>query len=128
MWQVYYKIGITEKLWASSVTVSSASEAYPTYYFPKGLVEKRQRTVIWQKQRTVNKLQQCVIYLQQNTPLWEPLIDLDLLLRIITECVKNGQRRLRQEFLYRIDITRWDLNERRSKKTFYDLEPNQEQV
>ena len=55
-------------------------------------------------------------------------MDLELLLRTVTECVQKGQQRLKKEFLYRIDITQLDLNDRRLKKTFYDLQPNQEQV
>lgn len=91
-------------------------------------MEKRQQTVIWQKQRTINELQPYLIYLHQNTPLWLLLIDLDLLSHALTECVKNGQKRLKQEFVYSIDFTQLDLNDRRSKKTFYDLQPKQEHV
>ena len=128
LWQAYYNIGIKENLWASPATESSASEEYPTYYFPKNLVEQRQQTVIWQKQRTINELQQCLIFLQQHVPQWQPSVDLELLLRTVTECVQKGQQRLKKEFLYRIDITQLDVNDRRLKKTFYDLQPNQEQV
>ena len=128
LWQAYYNIGVKENLWESSAPDSTTSQKYPTYFFPKHLVEKRQQTVIWQKQRTVNELQQCLIYLQQHVPQWQPLIDLDLLSHAVNECVIKGQRRLKQEFLYRIDITQLDLNERRSRKIFYDLQPNQEQV
>ena len=128
LWQAYYNIGVNENLWESSAPDSATSKKYSTYYFPKHLVEKRQQTVIWQKQRTINELQEYLVYLQQHTPLWQPLIDLDLLSRAVNECVIKGQRRLKQEFLYRIDITQLDLNERRSRKIFYDLQPNQEQV
>ena len=128
LWQAYYNIGVKENLWESSAPDSTTSQKYPTYFFPKHLVEKRQQTVIWQKQRTINELQEYLVYLQQHTPLWQPLIDLDLLSRAVNECVIKGQRRLKQEFLYRIDLTQLDLNERRSRKIFYDLQPNQEQV
>jgi hypothetical protein len=105
---------IKENLWESSAPDASTSKKYPTYYFPKHLVEKRQQTVIWQKQRTINELQHYLIYLQQNMPLWQPQMDLDLLSQAVNECVIKGQRRLKQEFLYRIEITQLDLNERRS--------------
>ena len=128
LWQAYYDIGINENLWASSATNSSTSAAYPTYYFPKRLVEKRRQTLVRQKQRTIHKLERCLVILQQKALSWQPSIDLDLLSRAVTECVKKGQRRLKEEFLYRIDITQLNINERRSKKTFYEIEPNQEQV
>ena len=51
-----------------------------------------------------------------------------LSIAIYKECVKKGQQRLKQEFLYRIDITQLDIHARRSKKIFYDLQPDQEQV
>jgi hypothetical protein len=97
LWQAYYNLGIKENLWVSSATESStSSEAnqpnpkHP-YYFPKKLFEQRQQRVIWQKQRTINELQECLIFLQQHVPQWQPSIDLELLLRTVTECVKKGQ-------------------------------------
>ena len=134
LWQAYYNIGIKENLWASPATdVSTSDETNqanmcPAYYCPKKLVEERQQRVTWQKQRTINELQQCLIFLQQHVPQWQPLMDLELVLRTVTECVQKGQQRLKKEFLYRIDITQLDLNDRRLKKTFYDSQPNQEQV
>jgi hypothetical protein len=134
LWQAYYNLGIKENLWASPTTdLSTSNETNqanmcPAYYCPKKLVEERQQRVTWQKQRTINELQQCLIFLQQHVPQWQPSIDLELLLRTVTECVQKGQQRLKKEFLYRIDIIQLDLNDRRFKKTFYDLQPNQEQV
>jgi hypothetical protein len=134
LWQAYYNIGIKENLWASPATDVSTSDKTNqvnpsrSYFVPKKLVEERQQRVIWQKQRTINELQECLVFLQQQVPQWQPSMDLELLLRTVTECVQKGQQRLKKEFLYRIDIAQLDLNDRRAKQSFYDLQPNKEQV
>ncbi|CAF3969226.1 unnamed protein product [Rotaria sordida] len=134
LWQGYYNLGIQENIWSTSeLTATTTIEAnqvkkYSTYYFPKHLIEKRQKTIVHQIQRTMNQLEECAIYLQQHTLEWQPNIELDLLLRTVTNCVTKAQQRLRKEFQYRIDIAQLDLNDRRSIKYFYNLQPNQEQI
>jgi len=53
---------------------------------------------------------------------------LGILYDIFNEYVKNGQRRLCQEFDYRRNMLKFDSNDHYLIRKFYDLQPNNEQV
>lgn len=69
-----------------------------------------------------------MIQLRTLTQQWQPQIDPDLLSTAIDECVKHGQKRLRQEFDYRRKMLELDAHDRYLINEFYNLAPNDEQV
>jgi hypothetical protein len=135
LWQAYFNIGLKENIWTTSTeaatnsnTTTNPKTTSHTYYYPKHLIEQRQRTIAHQIQRTTNELQQCSIDLQRNVEQWQPSIDFPRLKQIATECVNKAQQHLKQEFQYKAEIAELDLHDRQARTKFYDLQPNPEQV
>jgi hypothetical protein len=130
LWQDYYNIGIKEGIWAPQLSKYDAKQLNTcrTYGFPKHIIEKRQKTIENQIHRTINELQQYLIKLEQNSQQWEPPFDPNILSNAINECVKKGQKRLRQDFDYKTEMLTLDSNDRHLITAFYDLQPNKKQV
>lgn len=130
LWQDYYNFGLKEGIWTLRVSKSYAKQhnTCRTYGFAKHIIEKRQKTIEHQLQRTINELQEYLIKLEQNTQQWQPSIDPVILSNAINELVKKGQQRLKQEFDYKKEMLRLDSNDHNLITKFYNLQPNQEQV
>ena len=130
LWQYHFNFGTKENIWTTDVTNSNTTQSNNdrTYYYPKHLIERRQKRITHQLQRTKNESEQGLIYLKQNTSQWQPPIDCDQLIQIITVCVEKGLQHLRHEFLYRAAISELDFHDRRATTHFYDIQPNEEQV
>jgi hypothetical protein len=128
LWQSFYNIGLKENMWTPELTTNSTNNQHKPYFLPKHLIEKRQKRIVHQLQRTTNELHEFLINLEKDIQQWLPSIDFNLLIQFVTECVNKHQQRLKQEFQYKIEITELNLKDRQSIVKFYDLQPNQEQV
>ena len=129
LWQAYYNIGLKENIWTTSASMADLHKTQSkTYFLPKHLIEQRQKTVVHQLQRTTNELYKFSINLEKDTQQWQPSIDFQLVLQIVTECVIKHQQRLKQAFQKQIEMAELNLKDRRSITKFYDLQPNEEQV
>ena len=113
LWQDYYNLGMKEGIWAPRISKSYAKQhnTCGTYGFPKHIIEKRQKTIKYQLQRTISELQIYLIKLEQNSQQWQPSFDPNILSNAINECVKKGQQRLRQEFDYKMKMLTLDSND-----------------
>ena len=131
LWQDYYNIGVKEgNVWAPKLSKSFAKQHHTcrTYGFPKHIIEQRQKKITYQLQHTINELQQYLIKLEQYAQEWQPSFDSTSLSNAINECVKQGQQRLRQEFEYKRKMLDLNSNDHHLITTFYQLQPNEEQV
>ena len=131
IWQDYYDIGFkNDNGWAPRLSKSLAKQLHTcvTYGYPKHTVEKRQRTIQRQIERTITDLNQHLTQLHTLTEQWQPRIDPNLISAAIDQYVKNGQKRLRQQFDYRRKMLECNSHDRYLITKFYALQPNEEQV
>ena len=119
-----------EGQWASHVSKLYAQEHQTcrAYGYRQHIVEKRQQTIRHQLQRTANELQTYIQQLEDYSKQWQPSFDAYHLSQAILECVKNGQQRLRKEFEYKRKMLEFDAHDHYLIQTFYQCEPNEEQV
>ena len=119
-----------EGVYAPRVSKSYAKQHHTcrTYGFSKHIIEKRQQTIQHQLHLTVNELQQYLIKLEEYSKQWQPSLDTNLISSAINECVKKGQERLRQEFVYKRKMLTIDSNDHYLITKFYQLQPSEEQV
>ncbi|CAF1425646.1 unnamed protein product, partial [Adineta steineri] len=75
-----------------------------------------------------SELQDYLIKLQNYGQQWQPSIDIDVLSHAINECVKNGQRRLKDEFNYKKEMLTCNSKDHELIGKFYKLKPNEEQI
>lgn len=130
LWNDYYKLGMKEGEWAPRVSKSFAQQHQicRTYGYPRRIIEKRQKTVQHQLERTIHELHLCQEELEQHSKQWEPSFDPNHLSQAMIDCVKKGQRRLQEEFEHRRKNLEFDAKEHQLIRTFYQCEPNAEQV
>ena len=130
LWQEYHDIGSKADNWESRTTKQYAHQHHTCrMYRPrKSYIEQRQKTIEHQLQQIGSELHEYLIRLQQNITQWQPSIDFEILSHAINECVKNGQKRLRNEFAYKKEMLTLDWNDQVSITKFYGLKPNEELI
>ncbi|CAF1056746.1 unnamed protein product [Adineta steineri] len=132
LWQEYYNMSMKEDNIKGFRRLSkSYAKEHNTCYmygFPKHVIEKRQKTITHQIQRTVNELNQYLIQLNTLTTQWQPPVDPNILSNAINECVKNGQERLRKEFDYKKKMVELNSYDHHLINKVYDLQPTEEQL
>lgn len=130
LWQDYHNLGIKEGQWAPCVSISFAQQHQicRTYGYPQRVVEKRQKTIQNQLDKTIHELKLCQEELEQHSKEWEPSFDVNHLYQVMIAYVKKGQRRLREGFERRRKNLECDVQDHRLIRTLYQCEPNAEQV
>ena len=98
------------------------------YGFRKDVIEKRQATIQKQMHRTIEALKGYMVKLEENARQWQPSFDPHLLSYAMDECVKKGQKRLRDEFDYKRKMITINMNDHYLIHSFYELQPTKEQV
>ena len=130
LWQAYDDIGKKGGVWMFRVSKSFAKQhrTCRSYGFAKHIIDKRQNKINQQFKQAIDSVQQYIIELEQNVQQWQTSIHPAILSNAINECVKNGQRRLRQTFNYKKEMLTFNYNDHYWIKQFYHLQPSQEQV
>ncbi|CAF1349932.1 unnamed protein product [Adineta steineri] len=130
LWKEYYDISIKDDNWESTITNGYAHQhnTCRMYKPKKSLIEQRQIKVARQIQEIGSELQDYLIKLQNYGQQWQPSIDIDVLSHAINECVKNGQRRLKDEFNYKKEMLTCNSKDHELIGKFYKLKPNEEQI
>jgi hypothetical protein len=134
LWQEYYNISLKEDDGVPAaerrLSKSDAKQhnTCHTYGFPKHAIEKRQKTIEHQIQRTKNELNQYLKQLNTWTTQCQPSIDSNILSNAINECVEKGQERLKQEFDYKKKMLELNSNDHHLINKVYELQPSDEQV
>ena len=79
--------------------------------------------------RTIQELQQYLLKLEENVRQYQPSFHPNIFFsHAIDEYVKKGQKRLKEEFDYKKKMIGIDSNDHYLIRSFYDLQPNEEQV
>ncbi len=117
----------------SSISVISGFPAFLRIFIQtlrpkKSLIEQRRAKFAHQIQQIGIELKENLLKLKQNTKQWQPSVDSDTLSNAINECVKNAQRRLKDEFNYKKEMLTCNWNDHQLIAKFYKLKPNEEQI
>ncbi|CAF1474520.1 unnamed protein product [Adineta steineri] len=130
LWLEYYNSSIEDDNWESKITNRYAHQhnTCRMYKPKKSLIEQRQIIIARQIQEIGTELQDYLIKLQNYGQQWQPSIDIDVLSHAINECVKNGQRRLKDEFNYKKEMLTCNSKDHELIGKFYKLKPNEEQI
>ena len=129
-WQDHYDVGLKEGFWGSQLARSFAKQhrTRRAYGIQKHVIEKRQMTIQNQMYRTIEALQGYMVKLEENARQWQPSLDSHVLSHAMDECVKKGQKRLRDEFDYKKKMITINMNDHYLIHSFYELQPTKEQV
>jgi hypothetical protein len=130
LWQEYCSCSLKDKNWESTVTkqYSRQHNTCRMYRPRRSSIEKRQAKIAHQIQQIGNELQQYLLKLQEYSTQWQPSVDPDTVSHAINECVKNGQRRLKDEFDYKKEMLTLDWNDHYLINKFYELKPNEKLI
>ncbi|CAF2794300.1 unnamed protein product [Rotaria sp. Silwood2] len=119
-----------EGFWGSELARAFAKQhrTCRAYGLQKHTIEKRQTTLQNQMQHTIEALQRSLEQLEENAQQWQPSFDPHIIAYAIDECVKNGQKRLRDEFEYKKKMLVINMDDHYLIHSFYELQPTKEQV
>ena len=117
-------------VWGSELARAFAKQhrTCRAYGLQKHTIEKRQATIQNQMQRTIEALQGSLEQLEENAQQWQPSFDPHIIAYAIDECVKNGQKRLRDEFEYKKKVLVINMDDHYLIHSFYELQPTKDQV
>jgi hypothetical protein len=130
LWQEYYELGLKEGTWTSRVSINFAHKhnTCQIYGRSKSSIEQHQATITHDLQSIKTQLDQYKQQLDISIKEWQPSIDLYTLSYAINECVKKGQKRLKQEFDFKKEILILDSKDHQCLNKFYNLQPNNELI
>lgn len=130
LWQEHYDLGLKEGWWGMELSSSYAKEhrVCRAYSYQKNIIEERQLIVTNQLDRSIETLQHYFLQLETFAQHWQPSMDPHLMSYAIDQYVHHGQIRLRDELDYKKKMLQIDSNDQYLIRSFYWLEPNQEQV
>ena len=130
LWQFHYDLGLKEGRWGAQLLNNYAKQhnTCRAYSYLKHVIEKRQKSIVNQIHRIIDELQQYLLKLEEYARQWQPSFDANILSRAMDECVKKGQQRLVEEFNYKKKMIVMNSNDHYLIRSFYYLQPNEEQV
>ena len=131
LWQEYYNTSLEDTdNWESKVTKQYAHQhnTCQMYKPRKASIKQRQATIAQEITQKEIELHEYLLKLQQYTKQWEPSIDPDSLSHAISEYVRKGQQRLKENFNYKKEMIKFDWNDHQLLRKFYQLKPNGEQI
>ncbi|CAF3636348.1 unnamed protein product, partial [Rotaria socialis] len=124
-----FNIGMKEGVWGRKMSkcIAKQHRTCRSFGFPKYMVDQRQQTIEKQMQKAISELTKHALKLHNDTKLWQPSVDPNILSHVINELVKSTQYRLRQEFDYKKIMLAMNSNDHRLITEFCNLQPNDEQ-
>ena len=130
LWQYHYDLGLKEGRWGGQLLNNYAKQhnTCRAYGYLKHVIEKRQKSIMKQIHRTISELQQYMLKLEEHARQWQPSFDANILSHAMNEYVKKGQKRLVEEFDYKKKMIIINSNDHCLIRSFYCLQPNEEQV
>ncbi|CAF2131114.1 unnamed protein product [Rotaria magnacalcarata] len=130
LWQTYATISSTDNKWESKITKKFARDHNTCrMYRPKqSFVQQRQITIFKQKQQLQIKLQENLGQLLNQVVTWQPSIDATLLSDAIDTCVRHNLRRLKEEYLFKMDMIKLNWADQNLIRKFYELKPNEDVI
>ncbi|CAF4494767.1 unnamed protein product [Rotaria socialis] len=130
LWQTYATISSTDNKWESKITKKFAREhnTCRMYRPKKSFVQQRQIIVAKQKQQLQIKLQENLGQLLNQVVTWQPSIDATLLSDAIDTCVRHNLRRLKEEYLFKMDMIKLNWTDQNLIRKFYELIPNEDVI
>ena len=130
LWQFHYDLGLKEGRWGAQLLNNYAKQhnTCRAYSYLKHVIEKRQKSIVNQIHRIIDELQQYLLKLEEYARQWQPSFDANILSHAMDECVKKGQQRLVEEFNYKKKMIVMNSNDHYLIRSFYYLQPNEEQV
>ncbi|CAF4557491.1 unnamed protein product [Rotaria sp. Silwood2] len=130
LWDEYYTISYQDQKWEKKITKKFAYQhnTCRMYRPSKNYIQERQATIAKQKERIAKELDECLTKLLNDIQHWQPSLDGTLLSHAINECVLHSQKKLKEEFHYKIEMIKLDWNDHQLLIKFYELQPNEELI
>ncbi|CAF1321011.1 unnamed protein product, partial [Rotaria sp. Silwood1] len=130
LWHEYNTISSQDQNWGKKITKKFAfqNNTCQMYRPNKTYIQQRQATIAKQKTRIGNQLNECLNNLLKDIEHWQPSLDGTLLSHAINECVLHSQKKLKNEFQYKIEMIKLDCNDHQLLMKFYESHPNEELI
>ncbi|CAF3215804.1 unnamed protein product [Rotaria socialis] len=130
LWQTYTNISSMDNEWEFKTTKKFAHEhnTCRMYRPKKSFIQQRQTTSLKQKQCLEIKLQENRTQLLNEIVSWQPSIEASLLSDTIDNCVRHKLRRLKEEYLFKMDMIKLNWTDQNLIRKFYELKPHEDVI
>ena len=130
LWNEYHTLSEKDPHWELSIKKGYARQHHTCrmYRPKKSFIQQRQTNITQQIEQIRKQLEEYSSKLKQYGQEWQPSMNVDVLSQAIDQCVKNGQRRLKDAFDYKKQMLTFDWNDNQCLEKFYKLKPNDEQI